>query len=443
MPLASFEELNRRQGEAGDRLFANPRNAAAGSLRQKDPRVTASRDLDVLRLPARCAGGRTRAAVAPRDARLAARPRPAGERRTSSSSPTLDDGLRVLRAHRGQPALVRLRDRRRGREGRRPRAARRARVHEPGATVGDRVQVPARGEDDAAARDHGEHRPHRSGHAVRAARAGVRRRFDRRARHAAQPGRGRAQGRARRRHRDRAQGRRRDPRGRRARCSPSASAAHGSGSSPRECPVCGATARAARGRGRHALRQRRLPRAARAAHRVLRRSLGRWTSRGSARSASRQFVDAGLLVRRRPTSTRSPSSSCVPLERIGERSAAAPRRGDRASTLAAAGASCSSGSASATSGRPRRRPLARELGNLDAHRAAPRRGARRGRRRRRRHRRRACGAFFAIDAQPGADREAARRRRQLPGPAHAVAAAVDGPSLDGLTFVLTGSLAPP
>ena len=45
MPLSSFEELNRRQGEAGDRLFANPRNAAAGSLRQKDPRVTASRDL--------------------------------------------------------------------------------------------------------------------------------------------------------------------------------------------------------------------------------------------------------------------------------------------------------------------------------------------------------------------------------------------------------------
>jgi DNA ligase (NAD+) len=45
MPLAAFEELNRRQAVAGDRLFTNARNAAAGSLRQKDARVTASRDL--------------------------------------------------------------------------------------------------------------------------------------------------------------------------------------------------------------------------------------------------------------------------------------------------------------------------------------------------------------------------------------------------------------
>jgi len=45
MPVSAFEELNQRQGEAGGRLFANPRNSGAGSLRQKDPKVTASRDL--------------------------------------------------------------------------------------------------------------------------------------------------------------------------------------------------------------------------------------------------------------------------------------------------------------------------------------------------------------------------------------------------------------
>ncbi len=45
MPLAAFEALNKRQGEAGERLFTSPRNAAAGSLRQKDPGITATRDL--------------------------------------------------------------------------------------------------------------------------------------------------------------------------------------------------------------------------------------------------------------------------------------------------------------------------------------------------------------------------------------------------------------
>jgi DNA ligase (NAD+) len=45
MPVRAFEELNKRQADAGQRLFANPRNSAAGSLRQKDPAVTASREL--------------------------------------------------------------------------------------------------------------------------------------------------------------------------------------------------------------------------------------------------------------------------------------------------------------------------------------------------------------------------------------------------------------
>ena len=47
-PIAAFNELNESLEEAGKQLFANPRNGAAGSLRQKDPRVTASRPLSVV-----------------------------------------------------------------------------------------------------------------------------------------------------------------------------------------------------------------------------------------------------------------------------------------------------------------------------------------------------------------------------------------------------------
>ena len=47
-PLAAFKELNESLEESGKATFANPRNAAAGSLRQKDPRVTATRPLSIL-----------------------------------------------------------------------------------------------------------------------------------------------------------------------------------------------------------------------------------------------------------------------------------------------------------------------------------------------------------------------------------------------------------
>ena len=47
MPRREFERLNRQREAAGEALFANPRNAAAGSLRQLDPKVTAQRALDI------------------------------------------------------------------------------------------------------------------------------------------------------------------------------------------------------------------------------------------------------------------------------------------------------------------------------------------------------------------------------------------------------------
>ena len=47
MPKERFEEYNRKAAETGEKTFVNPRNAAAGSLRQLDPRLTAARPLDI------------------------------------------------------------------------------------------------------------------------------------------------------------------------------------------------------------------------------------------------------------------------------------------------------------------------------------------------------------------------------------------------------------
>ena len=59
MPRASFARLNEQREQAGESLFANPRNAAAGSLRQLDPKIAAKRGLDILVFNLQLAEGMT------------------------------------------------------------------------------------------------------------------------------------------------------------------------------------------------------------------------------------------------------------------------------------------------------------------------------------------------------------------------------------------------
>ena len=59
MSIAGFEEMNRRAAEKDEKVFVNPRNAAAGSLRQLDPRLAASRPLEIYFYGAGMVEGRT------------------------------------------------------------------------------------------------------------------------------------------------------------------------------------------------------------------------------------------------------------------------------------------------------------------------------------------------------------------------------------------------
>ena len=58
MSRAVFEELNEKRAERGEQLLANPRNAAAGSMRQQDPKVAAARKLDIIVFNVQRAEGR-------------------------------------------------------------------------------------------------------------------------------------------------------------------------------------------------------------------------------------------------------------------------------------------------------------------------------------------------------------------------------------------------
>ena len=188
--------MNQRQREAGQKEFANPRNAAAGSLRQKDPSVTASRPLSFLVVPV----GRTRRRLVVH----ALRRRPSrnsptwgfltAAETTTEVGATRDD--RAQRLVRRTPSRTALPDRRDRREGRRPGATRAPGIHQSRTALGHRAEVAARRAHDETAQHRGLGRSHGPGHAVRRARARRRRRLDRLDGDAAQSGPGEGEGRA-------------------------------------------------------------------------------------------------------------------------------------------------------------------------------------------------------------------------------------------------------
>ena len=184
MTKADFLALNKRQAAAGGQIFANPRNSAAGSLRQKDPSITASRPLrffayawgEMSEMPADTQSGMIKwlGGIGFHD-QSALEALPLG--RGAAGVPPRD---------RGAARQARLRHRRRGLQGRPARLAGAARLRLAQSALGDRAQVPGREGDDGRARHRDPGRPHRRAHAGRQARAGDGRRRGRAERDAAQ-----------------------------------------------------------------------------------------------------------------------------------------------------------------------------------------------------------------------------------------------------------------
>lgn len=211
MPKKSFEALNAAAEEEGRAPFANPRNAAAGSLRQKDPAVTKMRDLSTFMYAIADDGAlevegqwellqwlRKAGFHVNPDVRLCA----TAEEVRGFCRECLD--RRESLPYEIDGVVVKVNDFARQRA---------MGLYGPRAALGHRVQVPARGEDDASARHHRAGGAHRRAHAGGGIGARGGGRLHGGPGDAAQPGRGASQGRACGRHGHCAEGGRRHPRG--------------------------------------------------------------------------------------------------------------------------------------------------------------------------------------------------------------------------------------
>ena len=250
LPIAAFAELNERRAAAGEPTFANPRNSAAGSIRQLDPALAAERPLSIWCYGLGATEGLDLATHSEEigwlaRARLQGQPRHRPPRRDRR-------GGRALPVVAGAPRRARLRDRRRRRQGRRAGPVARAGRGRARAALGDRLEVPADHGDDEAAQGRLERRPHRPPAALRDARAGPRRRRHGLHRDPPQRGGPGPQGRPRGRRGGGDAGRRRDPPGRLA-DAPAAAEADPAAEAAEEMPCLRDRDGEARGRRLHDL----------------------------------------------------------------------------------------------------------------------------------------------------------------------------------------------
>ena len=141
LPRSDFAKLNEQRAAEGLPTFANPRNSAAGSIRQLDPQLAASRPLSIWCYSVGAVEGLSLPDPV-RVARVAARARLQGQPGRDRAPGHRLAGRRLPRLG-GAARAARLRDRRRGGEGQRPRAAAEPRRGGARAARRDRLEVPA------------------------------------------------------------------------------------------------------------------------------------------------------------------------------------------------------------------------------------------------------------------------------------------------------------
>ena len=384
-PAAAAEGRARRCSRCGARSTCRwPRSRRSTSARPRP--ASGSSSTPATRRPARCARRTRRSPPAascrsgryqlgeveggpaftqpPRDARLPAVGSACRSTPRSRVLRHLDEVYAFCERWQRAPPRPRLRDRRRGREGRRPRAGATSsapRARRPGgrSPTSSRPRSAPPSCSTSWCRSAAPGGPRRS-----PARAGVRRRRDRRPGDAAQRGPGAGQGRAPGRHRHRAQGGRRHPRGRRPGAGRAARRACKPWAFPTDVPVCGEPLVRLEGESDTFCVNLDCPASGPA-------RIEHFASRGAMDIEGLGEQRGPAVPRARPprttsaTSTRSTGTSVRALEGFGEISVAQPASAPSRRRRTGRSPTCSSASTSATSARPAPSALARAFGHLD------------------------------------------------------------------------------